>query len=205
MSFAGASYVALPSWFSPSSWSGLTIEAWVNVSTLTTGNPRLVANSHTDADHKGIQLAFNGTAGPGAPGIVDFALGNGSSMQQITSASALTTGIWTYIAATWDGSTMALYVNGDPQASGAFSGPISNALYPINLGRNPAYNGDYLTGELSLISFYNRALPAASIARRYQNATAISTTLYGGGYPTLPGQPLPPYSGIYGGQYGYSL
>ena len=45
-------------------------------------------------------------------------------------AGAVTAGVWSHIAGTWDGTTMKLYINGVLSGTTALSGPIaSNTEY----------------------------------------------------------------------------
>jgi hypothetical protein len=74
----------------------------------------------------------------------------------------LTLGAWTHLAATWDGTVVALYVNGtkvgdapmtvDTQAGDFYMGALPNDPYRI------------LTGAVDEVAVYDRALSAAEIA-----------------------------------------
>jgi hypothetical protein len=60
--------------------SALTVSVWFNATSLT-GSPRIVANSHTDGDFKGFQLALNDAGG-------NFDVGNGTTSLRAVVAAA---------------------------------------------------------------------------------------------------------------------
>ena len=57
----------------------------------------------------------------GSTGLVDFVIGNGSWNQIQTPSNSVLLGVWHHIAATYDGATMKIYIDGVQAASGAFS------------------------------------------------------------------------------------
>jgi hypothetical protein len=171
--FNGTSSTVLSS-FNPS-FTAFSVEAWVNLGGLTqSGNPRIVANSHADADHNGFELfAVSGTT----PRIV---LGNGSGgTGTVTSGTTLPSTGWTYLAATWDGTTIRLYMNGLSVGSVLFAGPISTGTATgIGIGYGAAYAGDYLNGFISEVAVYSTALSATQIATNYSESQGAGWVPY---------------------------
>ncbi len=167
MLFDGSTgYIALPPNLDLSTLSQLTIEFWLYVPSLSALNrdARVIANSHTDADNKGVQvvIAHGGLGG-------NFGLGNGTSnasLYIIGNDFVATT--WYHIACTWDGPTMKLYINGVLNNSMNFPGPIASSGYPLNIGRNPAYTGDYFPGTLDEVAIYATALAPARVGAHYR-------------------------------------
>ena len=99
--------------------SAVTIEAWVNLDGQSQGghNPRLLANGHSDATNLGFQLwVNNGTE-------AECCFGNGSTFL-IVSGGTVTASGWNQLAATWDGTTVRLYLNGYQTATGSLSGTL---------------------------------------------------------------------------------
>src|SRR5439155_11542233 len=76
--------------------------------------------------------------------------------------SALTANTWAHLAATYDGATMRLYVNGVQVASRAQTGAIATSTNPLQIGGDSLY-GQYFAGRIDEVRIYNRALSAAEI------------------------------------------
>jgi hypothetical protein len=153
--------------YDPGPLTGFTIEAWVNLLGVSGGtSPRIVANSHTDSDNKGFELMLHSS------GLPQLYLGNGTSNTNISGATPIPATGWVYLAGTWNGTTMILYVNGVPVASSAFTGPVAAGLAAgISIGYNATYSGDYLAGEIGEVAVYPAALTAAQITARFNAST----------------------------------
>ena len=76
--------------------------------------------------------------------------------------AALTANTWTYLAATYDGATLRLYVNGTQVSSLAQTGNIATSTNPLQIGGDSIY-GQYFTGMIDEVRVYNVALTAAQI------------------------------------------
>ena len=74
----------------------------------------------------------------------------------------LTVNTWTHLAATYDGTTMRLYVNGAQVASQAQTGAIATSTDPLQIGGDSIY-GQYFQGAIDEVRIYNVALTAAEI------------------------------------------
>ena len=69
---------------------------------------------------------------------------------------------WLYVAATYDGSTIKLYINGVLQASKNATFQIASNSLPLAIGaQDDGYRG--FTGAIDGVKLYNRALTAAEI------------------------------------------
>src|SRR4029077_16395372 len=199
MKFNGSSgYISLGS-FSTLGWGEISVECWANLSGSLSGNPRILANSHTDVDNHGVQLMVNGSSGT-----ISVNLGNGSTQTTVTSISKLTAGKWMHILFTWDGNLILLYINGQLEGSGSLTGPLSPATGSgYNIGRNPVYAGDYFSGNIANVCFYRSCLAATDVLFHYDTGQTTGGTLIGSGFAPAPFTLAPPGSGLYGGQYGY--
>jgi hypothetical protein len=76
--------------------------------------------------------------------------------------SLLPVNAWSHLAATYDGSTLRLYVNGAQVASKSVTGLISISTDALTFGSDPFY-GQYLSGAIDDIRIYNRPLTAVEI------------------------------------------
>jgi hypothetical protein len=171
-----SSYIALP--YAITSGS-LTVMAWFQPASFSVGSPRIVANSHTDEDDNGFQLVINNGGGSGF-----FDVGNGSTNGTASWTQQLNTGEYYHYAGVYNGSTVVAYINGVEVGSGTFAGgALSNSGFDINIGRNPAYAGDYFEGAIYDARIYESALTATQILEIYQSVTDP---------PPSPPPPAPP-------------
>ena len=83
--------------------------------------------------------------------------------------AALTANTWAHLAATYDGATMRLYVNGVQVASRAQTGAIATSTNPLQIGGDSIY-GQYFAGRIDEVRIYNRALSVAEIQNDMSSA-----------------------------------
>ena len=77
-------------------------------------------------------------------------------------ASTLATNSWTYLATTYDGANLRLYVNGTLAATQAKTGAITSSTNPLTIGSDPIW-GQYFSGLIDDVRIYNTALTQAQI------------------------------------------
>ena len=76
---------------------------------------------------------------------------------------------WIHVAATWDGTTITLYVNGAAEGTVDFAGPIATNDLALGIGAQ-ADGTSKLNGSLDDVRLYNRALGDTEIAALYAPA-----------------------------------
>lgn len=131
--------------------SAMTLEAWVNPTSL---------GSWRDVVYKGTNDNYylEGSSDPSAfP-----ATGGTYCSSSLKGTATLPLNAWSHLAATYDGATVRLYVNGTQVASRAQTGSIETSTGPLTLGGDPLY-GQYWTGKMDEVRVYNRALGAGEI------------------------------------------
>jgi hypothetical protein len=135
--------------------AGMTLEAWVRPTALSGWNTIIMKEDGVDT------LAYGLYANDSAPypavtvriGVLDrSALGT----------APLATGQWTHLAATYDGTTLRLYVNGVQVGSKAQTGNMVVSTRALRIGGNGVW-GEYFNGLIDDVRIYNRALSAAEI------------------------------------------
>ena len=130
----------------------MTLEAWVNPSTVT--------STWRDVVYKGndnyFLEAMSPNASPAAGGIF------GSTPRETYGTAALTANTWAHQAATYDGATLRVYVNGVAVASVAQTGNIATSTNPLEIGGDSIY-GQFFNGTIDEVRVYSRALTAAEI------------------------------------------
>jgi glucose/arabinose dehydrogenase len=82
--------------------------------------------------------------------------------RDVRGTAALPTNAWTHLAATYDGSTLRLYVNGVQASSLSLVGSILTSSGALRLGGNTVW-GEWFAGRLDDVRIYNRALSAAEV------------------------------------------
>ncbi|MEL6945264.1 MAG: LamG domain-containing protein, partial [Bacteroidota bacterium] len=70
---------------------------------------------------------------------------------------------WTHVAATYDGSTSSIYINGELYQSIPVSGAIAQNDLPLSIGSDPGFASYGLNGQLDELRIWNRALSEQEI------------------------------------------
>ena len=137
----------------------LSITAWVKGSSWDRGGGGDVNTilRKGNSDPTNYQLAIAG-------GRLTFYLDDSDSLG-IQGSTVLSTRQWHHVAATWDGTTALLYVDGvlDNSPGSTLVAPIGTDSRALYLGGQSG--GDYFTGTLDDVRLYNHALGADEIAQ----------------------------------------
>jgi len=106
----------------------------------------------------------------GTPGKLYFA---GQSCDVGPGATSLTDGTWHYIAVTFDGTTVKIYVDGSSDAtSGTPALNITGTKFRLGNDNSVAQNA-FFSGNLIDWSFFSRALSATEISNHWTGADAL--------------------------------
>ena len=173
LQFSGSNYVEVPDSSSLDLSSQVTITAWINPSSIGSYN-RIVAKSYTsntlpytmygllfdNANHLRLEVATSGT------------------QNEVNGVTTIPTNVWTFVAGTYDGSTMKIYVNGNLDNSYSHSGLIDIDNMPLSIGRS-GFGSNYFTGKIDEIKIWNRALTADEIKKEYGVNKCSDGTAYG--------------------------
>jgi chitodextrinase len=146
---------------------GMTLEAWLN--------PSSANNVFEDVIYKATDNYFLEASSPNN-GVPVF--GGTFSPSLLYGTAALTANTWTHLAATYDGATMRLYVNGLQVASRARTATIATSTNPLQIGGDSLY-GQFFQGTIDEVRVYNAALTPAQIQADMNTPLA--------GAPTAPG------------------
>ena len=149
--------------------SAMTLSAWIRPTASQTGWRSIVQRQ---ADAYFLHASFDAPGRPAGGGT--FAGG----VHYIGGPTANPVNAWTYIALTYDGATLRLYVNGTQAASRALTGAIQNVDNPLWIGGNSPY-GEYFQGLIDEVRVYNRALAQGDIQ------TDMNTPIDWTGLPTV--------------------
>ncbi len=181
LSFSGSSsaYAQIPNAPELNPTTSITLEAWIYPTTWRTNiYEGSIITKEISSGNGGYILRC------GAGGKLSFALGIGSTFQELaTTTNVLTLNQWQHVAATYDGSTMRIFRNGIEIGTKAQTGPINVSSNRVEIGRNYAYTDRYFTGRIDEARIFNVALDAATIQTWY-NKTVNNTHA---NYPNLVG------------------
>jgi hypothetical protein len=129
--------------------TGMTLEAWVNPDALGT-TWRTVVFKTASAGMVYSLYANRSTTVPA--GQVNI-----GGEQNANGTAALPLNTWSHLAATFDGGSLRLYVNGSLVATRAVAGPVPTSTGALRLGGNSIW-GEFYSGLIDDVRVYNRAL-----------------------------------------------
>ena len=136
--------------------SAMTLEAWVNPSTLTQWHTVLLKENAAGMAYE--LYAHNpDVSRPAAYGTLNGAI------RGVTGTAALPTNTWTHLATTYDGTNMNLFVNGALVRTVARAGAMDATTGPLRIGGNLPWGGEFFAGLIDEVRIYNRALAPAEI------------------------------------------
>jgi hypothetical protein len=90
-----------------------------------------------------------------------------STTVSYTNSVSLKNGAWHHLAATYDGTIMLLYLDGNQVASSTFTLSLTSGIYPFTIGMGYPGNGKF-AGSMDEVAVYNAALSSSSILNHYQ-------------------------------------
>jgi chitodextrinase len=138
--------------------SGMTLEAWVNPSAIN-GNWQSLVVKPMDPNFTAVSYVLQGASrSSGVPSVAVSA-----SSSNLFGPATLPLNTWSHVAATYDGTTIRLYVNGVVVASQAQSGAISTSAEPLRIGAG-------WPGLIDEVRVYNRALSVSEIQQDLNNS-----------------------------------
>ena len=170
LSFNGTTnFVTIPDAASLDLGSAGTIEAWVRLTSINRWNA-VMAKGNTNSDP-----AHNYAIDISTTNRVICYVGNGSTAVLLTSTSALAANTSYHLACTWNGSTIALYINGNLNASVGQSITPAGNTSPLYIGQFGG-NADRLAGIIDEVRIYNRALTMAQVQQDMNTPVGGSPT-----------------------------
>jgi glucose/arabinose dehydrogenase len=135
--------------------TGMTLEAWVRPLGALTGWSAVLLKEATGG------LAYGLYANDGNP-YPALTVHIGTADQSAIGTSQLPLDAWTHLAATYDGTTMRLFVNGVQVGTKAQTGSMLTSTGALRMGGNAVWT-EFFRGVMDDVRIYNRALSAAEI------------------------------------------
>lgn len=84
------------------------------------------------------------------------------SSKSTSGTPGLTLNSWTHMAATYDGASLKLFINGVQISTRAYTGNMYTSTGPLKIGGNAVW-GEYFAGQIDEVRVYNRALLQSEI------------------------------------------
>jgi chitodextrinase len=154
LSFNGSnSVVRVPSSASLNLTTGMTLSAWIRPAVSQSGW-RTILQRQPEAYF--INASFDSPGRPAGGGTI------GGGVAYLGGPTVNPVNAWTYVALTYDGGTLRLYVNGTQAASRAAGGAVQTTTNPLWIGGNQPY-GEYFSGLIDEVRVYNRALSQTEV------------------------------------------
>jgi hypothetical protein len=161
--------------------SQMTIDAWVYLNSFGHGWPIMQKRPPSNVGG----YTFETTHNPdGNRRGLDFVILKASGHVRLsTPADVLQAGVWQHVAATYDGATMRIYVDGALRAEGQAPAVIDPVNEPVVIGSNVPIPSFTLNGMLDEIQFHRRALSADEVMAIYKSAADPESDSDGDGVP----------------------
>ena len=134
---------------------GLTLEAWVKPSAGSGGWSSVLLKE----GGSGLSYALYADSDVGQP-VSSVRIG---SDHNLYGGSALPADVWTHLAATYDGVTQRLFINGEEVATRPLSGALETSNLPLRIGGNGSWLDEFFSGVIDEVRIYGRALGEAEI------------------------------------------
>ncbi len=138
----------------------ITLEAWINVSEFKSqpfAGSVIVKDQGSNSSGYMIRCGGNG--------IINFNIGNGSWHEINSPANSVQLNSWHHVAATYDGTSMNIYVDGEVKAQTNISGlNIGNAVNSnLLIGESPGFPGRVFNGKIDEVRIWNVARSQSQI------------------------------------------
>jgi hypothetical protein len=136
----------------------MTLEAWVYPTARLSGSPTVLLKERSGGLAYALDANSDATLRPSST------INVGGADRQLAAGPQLPSNTWTHLAATYDGATQRLYVNGQLAGSRPQTGSIATSDGTLRIGGSAIVNDEFFTGYVDEVRVYNRALTQAEIA-----------------------------------------
>lgn len=165
--------IVVPHQASQNPGTQITIDAWIYQ--LSLGHGRSIVQKRSSGNVGG--YVFETTHSPYGPdnGLSFVIWIGGTTHTLLTPPGVTSIGVWQHAAATYDGATMRIFVDGEERASMAASGAIDASSEPIVMGRNVVNPSYAWNGRIDEIEILDRPLSASEVRSIYLFGRGIET------------------------------
>jgi hypothetical protein len=140
----------------------ISVACWIKVASFTKNWATILAKGNRS-------YRLSRSAGPASAGngnSLHFAIADWATQDvEVNGTVVVTDNEWHHVAAVYDGSQAAIYVDGVLDTAVAGSVPIGSNTYNVFIGENAEATGRYLNGLVDDVRIYNCALTPGEIAQ----------------------------------------
>lgn len=173
--YDGSNDRADTTWGSWQNVTDITVEAWIK--TTASGSDRMICARDGNSGHRIFDFLVNST---GKLVFTRRELPSGStSLLSATSTVNVNDGNWHHVAATFDQTTIQLYIDGSPENS-ATAGPgngglrqSATAIFQVACKNNGGPNS-FFSGTIDEVAYYGTVLSAARLAAHHTASSSIT-------------------------------
>lgn len=140
--------------------SALSMGVWIKT-TQTGINKRIISKWGWNGEIARYLLQMGG-------GEIDFCIHPGETICVDSTGTVVNDDVWHFIAATWDGSIMKLYIDATLVSSTPRSGTLTSSINGVFIGAESG-GGYYFNGLIDEPAIYDKALTAKEILQHYNN------------------------------------
>jgi hypothetical protein len=115
-----------------------------------------------------------------------------------TGSSPLPLNTWSHLAATFNGSQLVLYVNGQQVGLATASGSVVTSQSPLRIGGNTIW-GEYFNGRIDEVRLYRNALAATEISQLASGSGAAATAAFSSSTTGVKSRSIDVLSGVTNG------
>ncbi len=170
-----SSYMLIPTSASLQPNTAVSISAWIKPE-QTTLPATVVSKRFSVASNPLNSYAI--TTSPDTPisNKWSFALSKGltGTEKLLTAKNFQPFGVWMFIATTYDGSLMKIYINGVLDTGMAFTGNLGYSAMGLGIGYSGNGVNDYFKGAIDEVTIHNRALTESEVNAMYHGTVGIS-------------------------------
>lgn len=150
--------------------SSFTIEGWINRGTVGEADKfRWIATKMSIIDPRDGWAVLVAPDTSGTPQRIVLERIVAGTSNTVASTTTTVAGTWYHFAATYDGSTMRIYVNGALEASTASALSLPNTTFPMRMSSAAPPSVHRFHGRIDEIAVYNVALSATQIAEHHRS------------------------------------
>ena len=139
--------------------SAVSISAWINVDDNDTSSRTIFSNLKSDSD--GYQILVDGNAK------LQFVVGFGSSYGSCSSDTEITENNWTLVTATYDESSIKLYINDELDKTCTYTNSISNSdnkqIFGAQDGNSDGSYNDFFDGTIDEVVIWKKAISSTDV------------------------------------------